>query len=53
MSATILNPKAFCRSVGLKYDKEVKFIHYIFAEDYLISYIIWANFHVIPVGFML
>ena len=26
MSATILNPKAFCRSVGLKYDKEVKFI---------------------------
>ena len=26
MSATILNPKAFCRSVGLAYDKEVKFI---------------------------
>jgi Rad3-related DNA helicase len=26
MSATILNPKAFCRSVGLIYDKEVKFI---------------------------
>ena len=26
MSATILNPKAFCRSVGLTYDKEVKFI---------------------------
>jgi len=26
MSATILNPKAFCRSVGLTYDNEVKFI---------------------------
>ncbi|MFY9567167.1 MAG: ATP-dependent DNA helicase [Nitrososphaeraceae archaeon] len=26
MSATILDPKAFCRSVGLAYDKEVKFI---------------------------
>lgn len=26
MSATILDPKAFCRSVGLMYDKEVKFI---------------------------
>ncbi|HEX5892579.1 MAG TPA: ATP-dependent DNA helicase [Nitrososphaeraceae archaeon] len=26
MSATILNPKAFCRSVGLISDKEVKFI---------------------------
>ena len=26
MSATILDPKAFCRSVGLIYDKEVKFI---------------------------
>ena len=26
MSATILNPKAFCRSVGLEYDKDVKFI---------------------------
>jgi ATP-dependent DNA helicase DinG len=26
MSATILNPQAFCRSVGLVYDKEVKFI---------------------------
>jgi ATP-dependent DNA helicase DinG len=26
MSATILNPKAFCRNVGLIYDKEVKFI---------------------------
>jgi ATP-dependent DNA helicase DinG len=26
MSATILNPKAFCRSVGLIYDKEVRFI---------------------------
>jgi ATP-dependent DNA helicase DinG len=26
MSATILNPEAFCRSVGLRYDKEVKFI---------------------------
>ena len=26
MSATILNPKAFCRSVGLTYDNQVKFI---------------------------
>jgi ATP-dependent DNA helicase DinG len=26
MSATILNPKAFCRSVGLTHDNEVKFI---------------------------
>jgi ATP-dependent DNA helicase DinG len=26
MSATILNPKAFCRSVGLIHDNEVKFI---------------------------
>jgi ATP-dependent DNA helicase DinG len=26
MSATILNPKAFCRSVGLMHDNEVKFI---------------------------
>lgn len=26
MSATILNPKAFCRRVGLRNDKEVKFI---------------------------
>jgi ATP-dependent DNA helicase DinG len=26
MSATILNPETFCRSVGLIYDKEVKFI---------------------------
>ena len=26
MSTTILDPKAFCRSVGLMYDKEVKFI---------------------------
>jgi ATP-dependent DNA helicase DinG len=26
MSATILNPEAFCRTVGLTYDKEVKFI---------------------------
>ena len=26
MSATILNPQAFCRSVGLTHDKEVKFI---------------------------
>ena len=26
MSATILNPQAFCRSVGLTHDKEVIFI---------------------------
>ena len=26
MSATILNPKAFCTSVGLTYDNEIKFI---------------------------
>lgn len=26
MSATILNPQAFCKSIGLIYDKEVKFI---------------------------